>query len=441
MKKLGLLFALFAGLGLFVYFYEIKGEEERSAAKELEESVLKIEEDEIVSVRLEEPGEDPIQLKREGEDWLLVEPIESAADQFAVDALLRDLSGAEKDRTLSLEEAGGLEPFGLDEPRLRLQLKTPEQEKTLYVGGEDYTGTKIYLRLEGADEIHLSPKAILTSADKKLFDWRSKSLLDFEQDKVQAVELSRPAGKVRLEKVDGDWRLVEPIQEKADSSAVSSLLSGIKFARIQKFLSETSDDLTTHGLDQPRLVLRLREEGQDRWKSLELGEKKDDQYPARHPDRPAVFTVQESVAEKISQDVWEFRDKDIVGVDQDQVNRFALTTPEGVLAIRRSGEEWIVESPEEQRGKTVATWRFWSPLSGIGFESISDQPSQEGDPRFASSEFTLELTLKDESSLFFDFAKSGDSYLARQRAGGRNGTIAESDFEKLQLKAEEIVDE
>ena len=101
MKKIGILFVAFLALVLWVYFYEIEGEKTRQAAQEREESLLRMEQDQIRSVRMDRPGQDPVLLEKIGEGWTLKAPLEAPADKTTVESLVRDLGTARIDRTFA----------------------------------------------------------------------------------------------------------------------------------------------------------------------------------------------------------------------------------------------------------------------------------------------------------------------------------------------------
>ncbi len=216
MKKVGILFALFAGLALFVYFYEIQGEEVREQAQEREESLLRIEEDEITGMTIERGEDAPVEMTRNESSWNLVAPIETGVDRFVVDGLARELAGAKRDRTL--EDAGAkASEYGLESPRLRLRVGLEAGDRFLRIGNDDYSGSKVYAQIEGSEDVHLIAKGLLTSADKELMEWRNKSVLEFEQEKAQVVEVVQGSETIRVEQREKKWFLTQPLQEQADS--------------------------------------------------------------------------------------------------------------------------------------------------------------------------------------------------------------------------------
>jgi hypothetical protein len=435
MKKIAILFAIFAGLAFFVYYYEIEGEQKREEARQAEQSVFRLEREEVSAVEIIRPEHPAIALQREGEKWVVREPIQTVADDMNVNSLLTNINSALIDRTF---EDVSPEEYGLEPPRLVLRVRSRDDaEKTLELGKDDFTGSKIYARFSGEPKVHLVSGSLFTAADKEVMSWRSKKVLVMQRDRVQAIEIQRPSGQVVLRKQDDHWHLQSPMRERADQSAVTSLLSNLEWAETTQFVEEKPDQLARYGLDSPVAAVRIQEAGTDTWKSLELGRRDGEEYFARNADRTPVFTVKPEVYDRLTQDLWSFRDKDIIDVEQDQVAQMRIRRGEEELVLKREEMKWLVESPEDLKGKEALSWKFWYPVEDIKFEAI-----EEGGGRFASisdPEVRIEMRLKDGSERAYEFARSGDSYLARQVDSGREGRITREDFEKLQFKAEDIV--
>ena len=323
MKKVGVLFAIFLALGAFVYFYEIAGKSEREETKSLEESLLRMKREDITGLEILRPEAEGILLRREAQQWVIQHPVETAADGSTVDVLLRDLSQATRDRAFPEGEARA-DQYGLHEPRLTLKVQAGGEEKTLLIGNDDFTGSLIYAQFQGDSEVLLTSGVLFTTADKDLMQWRSKKVLVFDRLELQAIEIDHSGATIRLARQEEDWHLEAPIQERADQNAVSSLLSTVEFAQAQEFVSDDPEESKSFGLDQPRATMRIRHHDQDDWLILELGQQKEEYYLARNPNRPSVFTVNPEVFDKVNQDLWAYRDKEVLDVVQDQIERVVI---------------------------------------------------------------------------------------------------------------------
>ena len=438
MKKIGLLLVIFLGLIAFVYLYEIEGGKKRQETKEREESLFQVKQEEVTSIEIARAGQDPLLLVKVDDKWSIEKPMETAADKASVDSLVGSVDLARIERTF--EEVGsGAEKYGLKEPRMTLTVQAGELTRVVHVGSKDFTGSNTYVQMAGDTKVHLTADSLYTTADKDLFQWRDKKVLTLDRDRVRTIEVQRGDEKIRLSKEGENWALEVPLQEPADKSAVNSLLSSLETTEAQKFVVEETQDLPQYGLSTPSVVVRLQEEGDDQWKALELGKKaegEEDHYLARNPARSAVFTVPKSLLEKLTQKLWEFRDKDVINVDQDEIDKVIFHRGEVEIQARREDYKWILEKPDDQKDKEALAYKFWYPIDDIKFESIDD--SKVG-AASGKADVQIEILMKDGSVRTFEFLQQGEQYRARKVEAERGGSISKESFEKLQFKVEDIV--
>jgi len=437
MKTILILLVVFAGLFAFVYFYEIQGEKAREEAKQKEEKLVSLDRDKVSEIEIARQGSEPVLLKKSGNDWSVRKPVETPADSGTVDSFLSATSTARIER--KLEKVGKeASKYGLADPRLRVVLKGEKEQRTLLFGSKDFTGNQVYVQVQGSPDVYLTSDYLFNSADKELKDWRNRKVLTFDRNQVQNIEITRASDQIKLKKQGEKWVLEQPIQETADEAAVSSLLSTLESAEAQKFVAEQPDDLKTYGLDQPAATVRVREQGKDSWKTLELGKKEDDSYLARTTDRTPVFTLKTDLYDKLNQKLWEFRDKGVVEVEQDRVAQLTFKRADAEIVLKRQDDgKWVVQKPDSLKGKEAFTYKFWYPLTDIKYQSLDDRVT--GATGSAKPDIQVTVKLKDGSQRGYEFSQQGDKYLARKVDANRVGTISKESFEALRFKPEDLV--
>ncbi len=437
MKTILILLVVFAGLFAFVYFYEIQGEKGREEGKEKEEKLVNLDREKINEIEIARKGSESVLLKKSGNDWSVRKPIETPADSSTVDSLLTATGTAKIDR--KLEKAGKeASKYGLADPRLRVVLKGGQEQRTLLFGSKDFTGNQVYVQVQGSPDIYLTSDYLFNSADKELKDWRNRKVLAFDRNQVQNIEITRASEQIKLKKQGEKWLLEQPIQESADEGSVSSLLSTLESVEAQKFVVEQPNDLKDYGLDKPTATVRIREQGKDSWKTLELGRKEDDGYLARTTDRTPVFSVKTDIYDKLNQKLWELRDKAVVDVEQDRVALLTFKSAAAEIVLKRQDDgKWVVQKPDSLKGKEAFTYKFWYPLTDIKYQSIDDRMT--GAAGFAKPDIQVTVKLKDGSQRSYEFSQQGDKYLARKVDAKRVGTISKESFEALKLTPEDLV--
>ena len=189
MKKLIVMATLFLGLGGFIYFYEIQGQDAREKAAELEESLFRLEsEDEVSGLTIRRVGQEAIVLAKEADTWMLKSPVSSVADDTAVSALLGRISEARRER--EIDDAADLAQFGLDGEMTQLDVTTPAGQTTLALGSKAFESSQMYARLGAGGAVFVTSEMLRGAVDKEVADWRDKTLLRFERSNLEAVRNS-----------------------------------------------------------------------------------------------------------------------------------------------------------------------------------------------------------------------------------------------------------
>jgi hypothetical protein len=180
-------------------------------------------------------------------------------------------------------------------------------------------------------------------------------------------------------------------------------------------------------------VIRLREKGEDSWVQLDVGSQQEETFFAKNSQGAAVFTVEKKIPQDLFQELWEFRAKEVVDVEQDKVARVAVVRNDDEIVARREEYKWILERPEANKDEEALAYKFWYPIDDIDFETIDDDVET-----FPEPEIQIVVTMTDGTVRNFEFARRGDGYVARQVETGRQGEISQDNFEKLNFKVEDI---
>lgn len=452
---------LFIALLGFVYFYEIKGGEERQAAAERDRQVLRFSDHEARRLTIDH-GDSLVILERVDGAWRLTAPVATGADQSAVERYLRNLSETEVEGEPlqdSASVAAGpelLAEYGLDSPRLRVFLELTGEAAaldSLRFGDDTPTERFAYVQRSGPNPEVLRVRAWrFDNLQKGVFDLRDRRLLAFEQADVREVWLGRAdEPPVEAMRAGDGWELVAPLARPADASAVDGLLSKVRNAQVEKVVYETPSkaELTAAGLapgaERMQLVLRV---GDDRAeKRLLVGvESEDGAFYARDSSRPHVFVIDSTVVGQLRKPVDELRDKHILRLQQDDVIRLELRR-EGALAFaaaRDTAGSWRLDTS----GREPKTWRLNSLITDLdGLEAkafVEDAPSGQ---EVALAPYGLDaprLAIRVERTdgetwelLVGASAEDGDAYL--MRAGIASVLrVAGDDVETLDLDLDDV---
>jgi hypothetical protein len=254
-KTTGILFALAAALGAFVYFYEIRGEEGRKDAEEVEKRLFPaIESETIESIALPASDGPAIRLERRDGRWQIVEPIDFAADSFAADGVASAL--AELKSESLIEDPRPLEVYGLDVAGGEIRFRAGGVERVLHLGNNTPIGSNSYVAVDGSTDVYTVTTTALQSLRKELDDFRDKRIANFDPKAVQRVTASWPDGRVTIERSDEGWQLTAPVQDSADDTTVDGLLSSLSYLRAAGFVDDPTPEAVA-SFEQPEFALEL----------------------------------------------------------------------------------------------------------------------------------------------------------------------------------------
>lgn len=360
---------VFLALGAWVYFYEIKGGEKRKETKEEADRVFSFKKEEITELLLR-PAR--IHLKKEGESWVLTEPVQAGVEKWTVEGLLASIEGVRRERLVE-ERPQDYAPYGLKPPKFEVEIFHGSKRDTLYLGDKNATETYVFAKKGSEPQVFLTSTSILWNVDKKPFDFRDKTVLAFERDQVRKFVLRADGKKFSLVKTEGKWKLEEPVQDEADQTKADQLISTIRDAKAREFVEENPADLKPYGLAKPRLIADLFV-GQDQIrKTLLIGSTKGDKAYAKDEARNPVFLVDTTLVHGLRVNLFDLRDKKLTALETTQVASLEFSYPDHrIICQKDTAGTWTIVEPEKQPAKSWKVNSLLSIVSNLKAESFVD---------------------------------------------------------------------
>ena len=321
-------------------------------------------------------------LKKHDNQWQIATPAMLEADQSEVSTLLTSLETLEIQRTLD-EKPAALKPFELDPPRFSVGVRLAGETamRRVNFGSKTPTGADLYATIEGQPKLLLVSAYVEDSLNKTPFSFREKSILKFSRDGVDSLTKEAQGNPtVVLTKKGTDWRLVKPVDAKADFGSVDTLIGKIAQAKMKAIVAPeagkpaaelTPADLKKYGLDKPQAVATIGA-GSTR-ASLAIGGKVDDSTVyTRDLSRPMVFTVESTLLEDLKRKPDDLRVKDV----------FAFRTFNALgVDLTFGGQTYTFEKQKatsEQQSTTAEVWKQTKP-SAKDVESDKTHGSPDDD--------------------------------------------------------------
>lgn len=421
-----LLVALVAGgLGAYIWFVEAP----KIAEESREDRLLDFEPETVSALRLRYPDGSKIEVRREGGQWNLVEPLDAKADATAVENFLQSVADTKIERRLAEDEAENLASYGLDgddgkRGSLGLSLEGGIELPRVVVGNTTPVDYQAFVRREDSGDVLVTPLLLHTTIEKKAFDFRDKSLVELDPSSVARLTIERDGTTIDLERKDAEWHLLAPIADRADSEAVESMLSS--FSTIDALAFFDGDDASQekrreYGLESP--ALRVKADGNGSQVEFSVGNETADPpagfYFAAGTGGP-VAKVADWVPKKFAVAASELRDRRLAPCRPELVLRLDYEVGDERYSVRRegAGKPWIVEPLGA--GETVSQRTADNMLVGIlaskGDEILADVDGEATLARFGLDDPLARLRIS-----------TGDGECAMVAVAARPQTDTEND--------------
>jgi hypothetical protein len=437
------LFVILIGLGAYLYFVESK-RTPGSDSDDDREKVFAVEADKIDEVTIKSASGDRTTLKKTGEDWQIVSPINAVPDSAEMSGITSNLSTLEIQRVVD-ENASELKEFGLAEPRIEVTFSAGGTPQTLQIGDKTPVGSDLYAKLRDQKKVFLIASYLESSFNKGTFDLRDKAALKLDRDKVDSIEIVTADRQLRFQKADGEWRMTQPAAGRTDYTAVESLVGRLGTAQMKSIAAAEGADLKQYGLEQPQATVRIGTGSSQA--VLLVGGKAGEEgnVYAKDQSRPAVFTLESSLLDELKKDASEFRQKDLFDARSFNTTRVEIARGGQTTAFEKSKvknkegveeEKWRQVAPETKDVDSARVDSLLTSITGARADSFQADTAKTG---LDKPELTATLTFDEgKKKETVAFARSGsDGYASRAGEPGA-AKIPASTVESIVNALEEI---
>ncbi len=360
MKKNLILLVLLAIIGAYFYWdrEQTKQKEER---EDKQSQLFTIEKDQVEEISVIK-GNETFQAVKQGDRWKLIKPFETDGDKSTLNNIARSFTGGKRQRVI-VESATNVTAFGLDNPKLQVSLAgvNGATKSTLLFGDKTPTAGKYFAMVQGASDVMTVQSNLYTTADKQLYDFRDKTIIDMETDQVQKIDITHDNANFTLERKDPDqWIVSSPIQAKADQGKINEMINAIKNGKIKQFIDEKPESLNAYGLVYPATKLVFwtgKDSNQSSWASRELilgGTTSTENLYAKRGGQENVFAVGPTDFNNVPVSLDALRLKKIFTLRNWEVDYIKITSAGSVLVeATKSVSDWTLLQP--QQGKSTFT--------------------------------------------------------------------------------------
>lgn len=361
-----ILLALAIAASCWIIFYE-KDRPNTEESERRAQNVLNFARENVDGIVIQS-GDDKIELRRAAGKWRLEAPIKDQADRTAIDTLISDLEGWQKDQTFSAREIeadkNALEDYDLVNPKLRLKLLGKEMPPEILFGKDAALEGKMYVRFDGSKETFVARQTVKKDIAKKAEDFRDRKLTELTTAQVARFTVKTSAGEMELQKEGEFWAIVKPLRARADTQKAGDLLAQITTAQIQQFVAEDRGDLQPYGLAEPRGTVTLFTPDDKKGQMLQIGNALEkDQVYVRFAARGFVYTLPKKIEEILSHTPADLRDRHLARIDTNSLDRLTIDArARGKTVLARKDETWRIANRGDQPANAAEVTRLLDSL-------------------------------------------------------------------------------
>jgi hypothetical protein len=225
------------------------------------------------------------------------------------------------------------------------------------------------------------------------------ALPDYKIGQINKIELIKEKDSIVLESTDNvRWKMLRPLQLRADGAEVKKILSQFEFLRKVGTIkeSETANfSLVNYGLDKPQIVVNLWIKESAILKGTEGTTGAASKYTINVGDRLAagqntvyiniegsndVVVVAATFLEKIDKNINDLRNKWAFEYDMNAVERVRIQSDsKDPIVCSRADQHWWVTQPVSDRGDTARIRDILSELKNLKIDKADYVSDKEED--------------------------------------------------------------
>jgi len=234
--------------------------------------------------------------EKQGQDWMITEPLDSKADKSTIDAMLNKLDFGRITKVLS-EDAGGLSKFNLNKPEIDVELLIGANKARKGIVLSKLMDNSANAKDDSRPHVFTVDSAFVTPFAKKLFDFRDKTIVEFDDSNVDRLNLLMEDTLLTFNKDTTDnWVLSSG--ERAQNWKVNNVVRDVKNLKAKRFVEEKPSYLMPYGLTNPRGRIEIFFQD-DKLAELDFGLSRRGRIYVRNPRVGSVVEIEESDLEKL----------------------------------------------------------------------------------------------------------------------------------------------
>lgn len=340
---------------------------ERNYLDYVDRNILKFDGGAVVSLQ-RHMGSKVLEVAKKDDAWQVVKPTEEKADDKGMQDLLGQLGGLRAERIAAFP-IKDRKKFGLDSPSAILTVKLSGERKPtehlLKLGKTTGKDGERYALVDDNPAVAVLPAALVEQLMGSPLTFRDRTIARFGD--ADRLRLERGPRTAVFRKIDGTWKLTEPLQAEAEQDALDDFLGSLARLRADALVAQAKDAaaLKKYGLDRPAARWRLHA-GDKEVLDLRIGnpEARGQRRYAKLANRDLVFLLDPRLSGKVLD---EYRPRTVwtPPLDAVEIESLNYRYPRRPFTLEKSGSAWQALGKPDAKINTATVEDTLAALAGL----------------------------------------------------------------------------
>lgn len=284
--------------------------------------------------------------------WRQLEPFPVGLDAYSVRQIGSIAQGLQRVDSIDVDSGDDRARLGLDPPAATVTWRWPDGSQSVALGNRTLAGRAWASIDEGSGRADLVGAALherILENDPRFL--RDRALAADAGPRTGRIEIEAGNERMVIEQTDTGWRLLEPVETRADDAAIADWLARTARARVAGYLYDEPDRLDRFGLVDPIASVRLVTRGGEQQQLILLGDPigvgSSDRY-ALVEGSPTILRLDEQTQRVLVPTAATLVDSTGTGVVREDVAQIEIRSPAGTLTLVREFDAWragVQDSP------------------------------------------------------------------------------------------------
>ncbi|MDX9702624.1 MAG: DUF4340 domain-containing protein [Candidatus Auribacterota bacterium] len=176
--------------------------------------------------------------KNKDNKWFIIKPISRKADDTTVNELLISLKNMKIIDFLNEETVSGeaLEQYALASPRLNITLYGGSKSASLNIGDQYNDNKRTYVKNSFEPYVYGIDSKATPIFFSSLFQFSARNLIVPDAEHLKTIHIRKDMRELILAQTDGQWRVTDPVDVRADENVISALLNTLRSCKINEYI-------------------------------------------------------------------------------------------------------------------------------------------------------------------------------------------------------------